>query len=129
MKLKALLLPILFLPLTTQMSFSESKTESSPTSASEYGIDLKKSYTGSEVIALIKLVESEAEQAIDRAFDEGYKQGLLSGVPEAEYWKTRCSQLERELSKTKRQKWLFAFGSFGCGLVAGCTFGFAIRLK
>lgn len=68
------------------------------------------------------------EAAIDKAFDEGYKQGLVAGVPEAEYWKTRSIQLEAELSKANGQKWLFAFGGFGCGLITGCGFGFTIRL-
>ena len=127
MKLR-ILLPLILLPvLTMQMLSAQQKTESKQTLESEYGIDLKKSYTGSEVIALIKLVESEAEQAVDRAFDEGYKQGLLSGVPEAEYWKTRCSQLESKLSKERRRKWLFAFGGLGAGLITGCGLGFTIR--
>ncbi len=129
MKLR-ILLPLILLPaLATQMSFAQSKTESKQTLEREYGIDLKKIYTGSEVIALIKLVEAEAEQAIDCAFDEGYKQGLLSGVPEAEYWKTRCSQLESKLSKERRRKWLFAFGGFSCGLITGYGFGFTIQLQ
>ena len=77
---------------------------------------------------LIQIVEQEAEAAIDRAFDEGYKQGLLVSAPEAEYWKTRSFQFEAELKKANRQKWLFAFGGFGCGLITGYGFGFTIRL-
>lgn len=80
-------------------------------------------------MALIQLVEQEAEQAVDRAFDEGYKQGLLAGIPEAEYWKTLSIQLEAKLSKANRQKWLFAFGGFSCGLITGCGFGFTIQLQ
>lgn len=118
----------LFLTLATQTNFAESRTESSRTSASEYGIDLTRSYTGSEVAELIQIAEQEAEAAIDRAFDEGYKQGLLASAPEAEYWKTRSFQFEAELKKANRQKWLFAFGGFGCGLITGCGFGFSIRL-
>lgn len=78
---------------------------------------------------LIQLVEVEAEQAVDRAFDEGYKQGLLAGIPEAEYWKKRCAEVETKLSKANRQKWLFAFGGFSCGLITGCGFGFTIQLQ
>lgn len=129
MRLKALLPLTLFLLLTTQTGFAQSKTESSPTSASEYGIDLKKSYTGSQVLAMIQIAEQEAEQSIDEAFDEGYKQGLLAGVPEAEYWKTKSMQVEEELSKANRQKWLFALGGFGGGLITGCGFRFTIRLQ
>ena len=78
-------------------------------------------------MALIQLAEQEAEQAVDRAFDEGYKQGLLAGVPEAEYWKKRCAEAETKLSKENRQKWLFAFGGLGAGLITGCGLGFTIR--
>ena len=80
-------------------------------------------------MALIQLVEQEAEQAVDRAFDEGYKQGLLAGIPEAGYWKKRCAEVETKLSKANRQKWLFAFGGFSCGLITGCGFGFTIQFQ
>lgn len=128
MRLKALLLTLLFLMLTTQTSFAQKKTESSQSSESEYGIDLTRNYTGSEVLELIQIVEQEAELAIDKAFDEGYKQGLLAGVPEAEYWKVRSENLESEITRLKRDRWLFAFGGFGAGLITGCGFGFTIRL-
>ncbi len=128
MRLKALLLTLLFLTLATQTSFAQKKTESSQSSESEYGIDLTRNYTGSEVLELIQIVEQEAELAIDKAFDEGYKQGLLAGVPEAEYWKVRSENLESEITRLKRDRWLFAFGGFGAGLITGCGFGFTIRL-
>ena len=128
MRLKALLLTLLFLTLVTQTSFAQKKTESSQSSESEYGIDLTRNYTGSEVLELIQIVEQEAELAIDKAFDEGYKQGLLAGVPEAEYWKVRSENLESEITRLKRDRWIFAFGGFGAGLITGCGFGFNIRL-
>ncbi len=129
MRLKTLLPLFLLLTLATQTLSAQQKTESKQISASEYGIDLNRSYTGSQVAQLIQIVEQEAEAAVDRAFDEGYKQGLLAGVPEAEYWKTRCAQLESELSKANRQKWLFAFGGFGAGMLSGFGLGFTIRLN
>ena len=129
MRLKALLLTLLFLPLTTQMSFAEKKTESKPTLESEYKIDLTKSYTGSEVMVLIQLVEQEAEQAVDRAFDEGYKQGLLAAAPDAEYWRVKSARYEAEVLRLKKEKWLYAFGGLGAGLLVGGGFGFTIRLQ
>jgi len=129
MKLKALLLTLLFLMLTTQTSFAQTKKESKQTSANEYGIDLTKSYTGSEVLELIQIAEQEAEAAIDKAFDEGYKQGLLAGVPDAEYWKTKALQYETEINRLKKEKWLYAFGGLGAGFLVGGGFGFTIRLQ
>ena len=80
-------------------------------------------------MALIQLVEQEAEQAVDRAFDEGYKQGLLAGVPEAEYWRLKSARYEADVLRLKKEKWLYAFGCLGAGLLVGCGFGFTIRLQ
>lgn len=129
MKLKALLLTLLFLTLTTQTSFAQQKNESKPTSASEYGIDLTKSYTGSELLELIQIVEQEAHQAIDEAFNEGYKQGLLAAAPDAEYWRVRSTQYEVEIARLKKEKWLFGLGGLGVGVLAGGGLGLCFRLQ
>lgn len=128
MRLKTLPLMCLFLTLATQRNYAQSKTESRQISASEYGIDLARNYSGSEVAALIQIVEQEAEQAIDRAFDEGYKRGLLASAPEAEYWRVKASRYETEITRLKRERWLFAFGGFGAGFIVGGDLGFSIRL-
>ncbi|WP_147613940.1 hypothetical protein [Treponema pectinovorum] len=129
MKSKTLLLALLFLLLQTQMSFAEKKAESKPTLDSEYEIDLTRNYTGSEVLELIVIVEQEAENAIEKAFDEGYKQGVIFYVPEVEYWKTKSTHLENEISSLKKDRWTFAFGSFGAGLLLGGGFGLFIRIQ
>ena len=129
MKLKALLLPTLFLTLATQASFAQSKTESNRTFGNEYGIDLTKNYTGSEVLEVIQIVEQEAEQAIEKAFNEGYKQGLLAAAPDAEYWRVKSARYEAEVLRLKKEKWLYAFGGLGAGLIVGGGFGFTIQLQ
>lgn len=129
MRLKTLPLTCLFLTLATQTNFAQPKAESEPTSASEYGIDLYWNYNGSEVAQLIQIVEQEAQAAIDRAFDEGYKQGLLAGVPEAEYWRVKAEQYEADITRLKRERWLFAFGGLGAGFIVGGGLGFTIRLR
>lgn len=78
---------------------------------------------------LIQIAEQEAETAIDKAFDEGYKQGLLAGVPDAEYWKVKALQYETEINRLKKEKWLYAFGGLGAGFLVGGGFGFTIRLQ
>lgn len=129
MRLKTLLPLTLCLVLTTQTIFAQKGTDSKPTSASEYGIDLNRNYTGSQVERLIQIVEQEAEQAIDRAFNDGYKQGLLAGVPEAEYWRVKATQYEAENKRLKRERWIFGFGGLGMGFLFGGGFGFTIRLQ
>lgn len=129
MRLKTLLPLTLCLVLTTQTGFAQKKTVSNPISASEYGIDLHQNYTGSQVERLIQIVEQEAEEAIDRAFNEGYKQGLLAGVPEAEYWRVKAERYEAEINRLKRERLIFAFGGLGTGFLLGGGFGFMIRIQ
>lgn len=129
MRLKTLLPLSLLLTLATQTLSAQQKTESKQTSASGYGIDLNRNYTGSQVAQLIQIAEQEAEAAIDRAFDEGYKQGLLASAPEAEYWRIKASQYETEIMRLKRKRWLFALGGFGAGFITGGGLGLSVRLQ
>lgn len=129
MRLRVPLLTLLFLTLTTQTSFAQKKTESSPASASEYGIELTRSYSGSQVLALIQILEKEAEQSIDQAFNEGYKQGMLSAAPDAEYWRVRATQYEAEITRLRKEKWLYAFGGFGFGIILGGSLGITVRVQ
>lgn len=129
MRLKALLPLLLSLLLATQTSFAQKKTESSAVSGNGYGIDLTRSYTGSQVLAIIQAAEQEAELAIDEAFNEGYKQGLLASAPDAEYWRIKSLQHETEIARLKKEKWLYAFGGLGAGFIAGSGFGFTIRIQ
>lgn len=129
MRLKALPLMCLLLLAATQTNWAQSRTESKPTSESGFGIDLNRNYTGSEVEALLQVVAEEAELAIGRAFNEGYKQGLLQSAPDAEYWRTRAEQSETEIKRLKRERWIFAFGGLGAGFIVGGGFGFSIRFQ
>ena len=129
MRLKALLPALLSLLLATQASYAQKRTESQPDSGNGYGIDLARSYTGSQVLAMIQAVEQEAELAIDEAFSEGYKQGLLAAAPDAEYWRAKFLQEEARPTRLKKEKWLCAFGGLGAGFIAGGGFGLTIRLQ
>ena len=70
-------------------------------------------------------MEQEAEQAIDQAF----KQGLLAAAPDAEYWRVKSLQYEAEITRLKKEKWLYAFGGLGAGFLVGGGIGFTIRLQ
>ena len=74
-------------------------------------------------------MEQEAQTAIEKAFDEGYKQGLLSAAPDAEYWRVKAAGYEAEVSRLKKEKWLYAFGALGIGFIVGGGFGFTIWLQ
>lgn len=129
MRLKKLLLLSLLLLAATQTNWAQSRTESKPTSESGFGIDLNRSYTGSEVEALLKVVTEESEAAIDRAFDEGYKSGLLASAPEADYWRAKAAQYEVEIKRLKHERWPFSLGGFVAGLTTGFGLGFTVLLQ
>ena len=74
-------------------------------------------------------MEQEAQAAIEKAFDEGYKQGLLAAAPDAEYWRVKSTQYEAEITRLKKERWLYAFGGLGVGFIFGGGFGFTIRLQ
>ena len=78
---------------------------------------------------LLKIVIHESEQSIDRAFDEGYKNGLLATAPEAEYWKSKAQVAENKLRQYKKTKWLYTAGGFGIGFIAGGVATLAVRLE
>ena len=78
---------------------------------------------------LLKIVVHESEQSIDRAFDEGYKRGLLATAPETEYWKLKAQATEEKLVQYKKTKWLYMAGGFGMGFMAGGAATIAIRLE
>lgn len=84
---------------------------------------------GVEVEKLIDIVMEEAEKSIQNAFDEGYKQGVLTYKPDIEYWKIQAEALSWELKKTKQKMWLVGIGSAGLGIVGGMGIGFAFRLS
>ena len=129
MKFKALPLLTLSLALATLPSFAQTRTKSSKDSGNGFGIDLERSYKGSELLALMQAARQEAESAIDQAFDEGYKAGLLASAPDAEYWKAKAQSAESEIARLKKEKWLFGLGGLGVGVLAGGGLGICFRLQ
>lgn len=61
-------------------------------------------YEKSEVEAILKIVLEETEVAIDKAFNEGYKQGLLQAKPDAEYFKILSEELQKENARLNSWK-------------------------
>ncbi|WP_252722961.1 hypothetical protein [Treponema phagedenis] len=58
----------------------------------------KADYSKSEVEKIIAICFEEMNTSIDRAFDEGYKQGLLAASPDAAYYKRLSKDLEKEVN-------------------------------
>lgn len=118
--LLCLSLLILIQPLAAQTS-SASQTAS----ASGYGIDPAASYPGTMVIDLLAAAEDEAIIAIDEAYADGYKAGLLAAAPDAAYWKSLAdnwkSSAVAELSRPRLPWWCIpasVAGGLGIGVIA-----------
>ncbi len=119
MKSKILMLLLLLSVLVMQMSFAEQKTSSKQSLENEFVIDSQTNYTGSQVLELIAIVTEEAQEAIDRAFDEGYKQGVLSYAPETDYWKAEAEKYKAQYERQKKERMQFVFKGLAIGFAAG----------
>jgi hypothetical protein len=90
----------------------------SPPSASDtrpdYGIDQGASYPGTEVQSLLEAAEAEAGTAIEDAYAEGYKAGLLDTAPDRDYWKSMAESWKSEANKK-------GASVFFTGVAAGAT--------
>ncbi len=54
-----------------------------------------------DVLLLVDQLKAEADKAIENAFDEGYKAGVLEYAPENEALKTVNESLKADLKKEK----------------------------
>lgn len=66
----------------------------------QFNIKLAKQvYNKEEVEQILLICLAEMNKNIDSAFAEGYKQGLLTSAPDAEYYKMLSLELEREVKR------------------------------
>jgi hypothetical protein len=96
---KLLPLAIFSLLLLTKPVNAQTSTESGSDTRPDYGIDLGASYPGTTVQALLEASEAEAGSAIDEAYAEGYKAGLLEAAPEKDFWKSQAESWKDEANK------------------------------
>lgn len=94
LKTKAALL--LLMLAMVQKNFAQKKENSKATSLETLQVELKASYTKSEVETILRIALEENEKSVERAFDEGYKQGLLEAAPDAAYYKSLSESLQKD---------------------------------
>ena len=130
MNLKKRLLMIL-LPIVLILTLSaQTSNENKKNLDNELGIDLTKTYQGTEVQAIIDIILEEADKSIDKAYKEGYKQATVELQPDVEYWKTMYETRKKNDFSNLATITLISF-SFGfvAGGFSGITLGVNIPLN
>lgn len=121
-KLLMILLPIvLILTLSAQTS-----NENKKNLENELGIDLTKTYQGTEVQAIIDIILEEADKSIDTAYKEGYKQATVELQPEVEYWKAMYNTRRKNSFSDNLKCSLLGFSA---GLLLGGYAGITIGIR
>ena len=125
-KLLMILLPIvLILTLSAQTS-----NENKKNLENELGIDLTKTYQGTEVQAIIDIIFEEADKSIDTAYKEGYKQATVELQPEVEYWKAMYNTRRKNSFSDNLKCSLLGFSAgLLLGGYAGITIGVRVPLN
>lgn len=123
-KRKALMI-LLLIVLTLTLS-AQTLNENKKNLENELGIDLTKTYQGTEVQAIIDIILEEADKSIDKAYKEGYKQATVELAPKVEYWKT---MYETRKKNSYSDNIKFTLIGLGSGLILGTYTGITIGLK
>lgn len=103
MKSKKLTLTLLLIILTAAPIFTQESKNYKKTVQTEFGIDLKKSYSGEQVAEIIAICLEEKDMAIATAYEEGYKTGTLEYKPTLELYKRKCALLQQNNNSLKTQ--------------------------
>lgn len=115
-----LLISLLMLPVTGQ----ELQSIKDPLDLMQ--IEPSATYSGTLVLDLLDAVKKTAENEIERAYAEGYKQGLLEVSPEAAGLKNLNKSLTEEIKNLQRNRWRdYILVGGGC-LVVGTLTGIII---
>lgn len=125
-KLLMILLPIVLILTLSAQTSNENKKHLD----NDLGIDLKKSYQGTEVQAIIDIILEEADNSIDAAYKEGYKQATVELQPEVEYWKAMYNTRRKNSFSDNLKCSLLGFSAgLLLGGYAGITIGVRVPLN
>lgn len=119
--MKKLMLLTLLLAVIAVTSTAAEKSKLSMISG-----DGQRTYSEAEVSALLDAVRSEAASAIERAWDDGYKAGVLAYAPEAEGLRVMNESLRAESKQLTVPAWHVPVWT-AAGLALGFGAGFIAR--
>ena len=126
MKLKILLLTILFLPLLTLISYAQTPPELLSAQSSAYGIEPERLYPGSLVLELMEAAETEIDAAVREAYAEGYKAAALRFIPELAARNEEIVMLNLTIEafrSDRRKNWQNIFITGGLSFLGGMAAG------
>ena len=126
MNLKKRALMLLLLTALTLTLSAQTSGENRKSLDNDLGIDLTRTYSGTEVQAIIDIILEEADKSIDEAYKEGYKQATIELQPEIDYWK---KMYDVRKSNTFNDNLKFTLIGFSSGIVIGTYTGLNIGLK
>ena len=103
-KLRRLTAVLLLLLAATQMSFAEQERQSKKIPLAAFGIESKPSYTEAELETILNIFFEETDSGIERAFNEGYKQGVLEYAPKAAGLEAVKENLQAECRRMRTRR-------------------------
>jgi len=123
--LKRLMLILLLGSLLVMRTTAEPKRSSENLSETEQ-TKSRRLFSEDEVRTLVEQIKAEAQDSIDRAYDEGYKAGVKEYAPKLEAERILRENLEAENKKIKSQTWQTPCFTIA-GTAAGVFTGFLIK--
>ena len=129
MKLKILLLAILFLPLLTRIGYAQTSSELPDAQNNDYRIELGQLYPGSLVLELMEAAAAEIDAAVYEAYTEGYKAAALRFMPELAAKSREIIMLNMTIEALRidhRQNWRNVFITGGLSFLGGMAVGIII---
>lgn len=113
---------LLLLLAAMQMSFPASKQESRKIPLDAFGIESKPSYTEAELETILNIFFEETDSGIEKAFNEGYKQGVLEYAPKTAGLEAIRKDLQAECRKMRTRRVVQDVGiGLGCFAVGFMT--------
>lgn len=122
MRSRMLILPILLTLLLVPTKLLAQETPSSKTSPETYGLESGKSSPNELVAELLDAAVDEGQKAAEKSFNEGYRQGLLDGQPNAAWWESFYRSMNETFKKENPgPTWGTVAVGTGVGLLVGIS--------
>lgn len=90
-----------------------------------YGLESGQSSQNELIAELLDATIVEGQKAAEKSFNEGYRQGLLDGQPDAAWWESFYRSMHELMEKEQRGP---TWGTVAVGTGSGFLTGFAVGI-